>query len=298
MSSTALRRAAGLCVALVGLSLLLGLRAGSTSAVFTGETTNAGSAFAAGWIDPPSGASATPRGYDVLLAWTPGTHGPVAGQRLEGYDNGTSSSCASGTFSTLATLSAAATSQTDASRGSGSANGNWFCYRLVSTSATAWTAQTALAAVQVGLAANQLTLGDGGTSGQLGNGDTIAIRFNQRTTLAGGTVKVCALSSGSILLGDTTSGNTCATGDPVTIGALSGMTIGTTRAFRTSTMTVSTSAPWTATITLAGGSTTSISGTATLTPSSSILSNATTNQATICTAAKSSCRPTAAASSF
>ena len=40
---------------------------------------------------------------------------------------------------------------TDASRGTSANDGNWFCYQLVSTSATSWTAPLPFAAMQLGL---------------------------------------------------------------------------------------------------------------------------------------------------
>src|ERR1700690_3378569 len=94
---------------------------GSTSALFNGETKNAGSGFAGGWVGAPSAASASALGYDMSLAWTVGTHGPVTGQQLYGVDNGTtslSSNCTGAAYSLLTTLASASTAAyTDSSRG-------------------------------------------------------------------------------------------------------------------------------------------------------------------------------------
>ena len=88
----------------------------------------------------------------MALAWTPGTHGPVTGQQLFGVDNTTSSNCTGAAYGLLATMASATTAAyTDASRGSLATDGHWFCYELVSTSGTVWTAATPLAAMMAGL---------------------------------------------------------------------------------------------------------------------------------------------------
>lgn len=266
---------------------------GNTVALFNGETQNAGSSFAGGWVGAPSGLTTTASGYDVALAWTPGTHGPVTGQQLNGVDNLTNSNCTGAAYALISTLPAAATATyTDASRGTVANNGNWFCYQLVSTSATVWTAQMPQV-LQLGLVTSGITLANVGTNNSINANDTITLTFNQRTNKpASGTIKVCILTSGKIILGDTTGGTTCATGDGFDIGTITGVTIGTNRVSTTSTFTTTTVAPWRMTITLLGTVTSTYSGTATFTPSASILSAATTHQATMCTAAATTCQPT------
>jgi hypothetical protein len=298
---SALRRAVGAGVVLSAAALLLGNNViGTTFALFNGETSNANSAFPGGWIGAPSAATATASGYDVALAWTPGTHGPVTGQQLFGVDNTTNSNCTGAAYSVLATLATASTAAyTDASRGTVANNGNWFCYQLVSTSATTWTSSYALPAVQLGLVTTAVQITNTGTANRIQKNDTIKLTFNQRTNLGTGNIKVCVYTTGVILLGDTSSGGGCAASPPATytVGklTLSGATIPSALNFTSSTVALSSSAPWTMTITLAGtNATANMTGTPTwkLTGSPSILSFATTHQATMCSAATTTCQPT------
>lgn len=298
MSRRLLRLSGGGVVVLALVALVLSVGPlGDTLALFNGETQNAGSTFAGGWVGAPTGATATANGYDVNLSWTPGTHGPVTGQQLLGVDNSTNSDCTGAAYALIATLASATTaSYTDLLRGTALNDGNWFCYELVSTSATVWTSVTPLAAIQVGLAATALSIANaGGTAGTIERNDTITLTFNQQTNLGASNINVCVWSSGVIVLGDTLA---CATStDPYTVGklTLSGATIAGNLAFTSSTVSLSGSAPWTMTITLRGTtSTTTVTGspTWTLTPAATILSVVSTHQATICTTATSTCRPT------
>ena len=299
----ALRRAVNASVVLATAALLLGNgMVGSTSALFNGETKNAGSGFAGGWIDPPGAATATATGYDMALAWTAGTHGPVTGQTLSGVDNGTNSNCTGAAYSSITTLSAATASYTDSSRGSLGTDGDWECYELVSTSATAWTATLLLPAVQLGLVATAVSIGNGGgTANLIQQNDTITITFNQQTNLTTANVKVCAFSTGAVLIGDQKAGNNCGTAaaDGYSLARLdlTSGTMGSAR-FVNSTVALSSSAPWTATITLSSGGTATVTGTPAwkLTGSGSVLSNATLHQAALCSAASTTCQPTTATS--
>lgn len=297
MKNKALRRASALCIALISVSLLLTLiPVGGAFAFLDGETVNSGTVFAAGWIGAPTAATATASGYDTSLAWTPGTHGPVTGQQLWGVDNTTTSNCTGVTYASLATLASATTATyTDSNRGS-TANGDWYCYELVSTSASSWTAALALPAMQLGLAPTAVSLTN--NNGTIANADTIVLTFNQKTNIVSGTTeKVCGWSgtgtAGEIVIGDT-AGNCTAKTDANAIGTLTNIAVGTSRTYLTSTVSaVATSAPWTVTITLAGSSGTSTeSGTAKYTASTTIKSSATTDQATACTAATTNCQPT------
>lgn len=300
MRHSALRRAVGAGVVLAAAALLLGDNViGTTFALFNGETTNLNSTFAGGWVGAPSAATATASGYDVGFAWTPGTHGPVTGQQLFGVDNTTNSNCTSAGYTLLATLASASTATyTDASRGTLANDGNWFCYHLVSTSATSWTAPLALSAVQLGLVTTAVQITNNGTANRLEKSDTIKLTFNQRTNLGTGTIKVCAYPTGAVLLGDSAGGagcNTDADGYSMAKLTITGATIPNIMSFKSSTVALSGSAPWTATITLAGtNSTVTMTGapTWTLTGSPSILSFATTHQATMCSAATTTCQPT------
>lgn len=299
MKHSSLRRAVAACAVLAAAALTLSSGVVRTTfALFNGETTNASSAFAGGWVGAPSAATATPSGYDMGLAWTAGTHGPVTGQQLLGVDNLTSSNCTGAAYGSIATLSSSAGSYTDSNRANATTNGDWYCYELVSTSATVWTASLALPAVQIGLVANALATANGGTANAVSKSDKITITFNQETTLTAQTnVNVCVYSSGAILIGDakpTCLGST----DAYSIGklTLSGATLGSNVQFAKSSTAVSTSSPWTLTVTLAGtNSTSAISGTPTwtFTPNATITSKATTHQATICSAATTNCQPTA-----
>jgi hypothetical protein len=300
--TNALRRAVSALVVLGAIALLLGNGVvGTTFALFNGETTNAGSAFAGGWVGAPSAATATATGYDVALAWTAGTHGPVTGQQLYGVDNTTNSNCTGAAYGLLATMASATTAAyTDASRGTAANNGDWYCYQLLSTSATSWTAPFSLAAVQLGLVTTAVQITNVGTANRIEKNDTIKLTFNQRTNIGTGNIKVCVYTTGVILLGDTAGGGGCgAATDTYTVGKLvvTGATIPSALNFTASTVARTTVAPWTMTITLAGtNSTANMTGTASwkLTGSSSILSNATTHQATMCSAVSTTCQPTTA----
>ena len=276
--------------------MLLSGGVGSTFALWQGQVDNAGSSFGAGWVGAPAGLSADASGYDVDLAWTAGTHGPVTGQELLGVDNGTDQDCTGAAYDDLGSLSATASSYTDSNRGGPSTDGDWFCYEVESTSATVWTAQTDPSALQLGLAATAVTVSNGGTAGHVDLGDTITITFNQRTTVTAGITLACVFSSGVIVLGDTNVVCSNAS-DPNSIGklTLSGATITGNLIASASTVAVSSSAPWTVTITLGavvGSSTVSGSPTWTFVPASTIETHVTTDQAAACTAAQSTCRPT------
>jgi hypothetical protein len=288
----ALRQAAVALACLSAIAIALSTGAvGSTFAVFNAETQNAGSSFAGGWIDPPGSLAVTPSGYDVGFSWTPGAHPPMTGQTLQGFDNGTSSSCTGAVYATIATLASATATYTDSNRGA-AANGDWYCYQLVSTSASNWTAQ-ASKALQVGLAATGVSLANGGTNNSIDAGDTITLTFNQQTNLgASGTTKVCVVSPGTIVLGDVTGGSSCGAGDGASIGKLTGETLGSSQLYRSSTFTTSASAPWTLVIKLVGSGSATYAGNATFVPSASVLSAAATNRASLCTATTANCQPT------
>jgi hypothetical protein len=281
----------------IALALSSGRIVGSTFALFNGETENAASTFAGGWIGAPTGTSAAASGYDMVLNWTPGAHGPITGQTLNGVDNNTNSNCTGAAYTSIVSGPAATNTYTDASRGTVTNNGHWFCYQLVSTtSPSLWTASTAFAAVQLGLVTTGISIANVATNNSVAAGDTITLTFNQPTNKLAGptTIKVCVVNNGAsdtIILGDTTGGSTCANGDANNIGVISGVTIGTTRAYTSSSYTTTSTSPYTMTITIGGAGTSTESGTATFTPSSSILSSATTHQATMCTTA-TICRPT------
>jgi hypothetical protein len=288
-------------------SLLLGSGlTRDTFALFNGETQNAGSTFAGGWIGAPASPAASASGNDVTFTWTPGTHGPVTGQQLHGVDNGTNSNCTGAAYALLAAMAAASTaSYTDASRATASNNGNWFCFKIVSTSATVWTAEAAVAPLQVGLAATGVSTGNTSSrcslspvpaAGVMDCNDTIVVTFNQKPNLAAsGTIKVCGwASTKTIVIGDTVLGSCTASSDAYNIGVLSAGNVTVDARYTSSTYTLSAAAPWTLSITLKGSNPAppGITGPLAFTPASSVKSAATTHQATICTTSSSTCRPT------
>jgi hypothetical protein len=293
VSRKGLRRVGGagaVLLACTALALTTGV-VPSTLALFNGETTNANSVVAGGWVVAPTIGTTTVSGYDVQMAWTAGNHG-VSGQRLYGSDRGTTNSCTGATYSALANMaSGTTTSYTHANVGAGTANGHYYCYQLVSTSQTltsltsdtGWTATASFGPVQVGLTPTSVAITRAGTSNRVDSGDKITLTFNQATNLTGTSTKVCAVTTqNKIFLGDTAT--TCGTSDSATIGVLSGKTISGTRTFTGSTLAI---AGTTVTITLPAGtgSTANLSGTGswTFTPAATIKSSATTDQATVCT---------------
>lgn len=87
---------------------------GGTLASWSAQTENQTGTFAAGWVEAPTGLSASPSGYDAALSWTPGTHG-VKGEALWDQDNGSSSTCPPSGYSLTATMASASTSSYTAS---------------------------------------------------------------------------------------------------------------------------------------------------------------------------------------
>lgn len=303
MRHDALRRAIGAGLVIAAAALLFGNHiVGSTGATFNASATNTGSAFAGGWIGKPSSATAVASGYDVKLNWTPGTDGPVTGQTIRGTYNGTSSNCSGAAYSDFSfTLGASVASTTDANRGV-SHNGDWACYEIVSTSATVWTQALALSALQLGLAATNVSVSNNGTANAIEAGDTITITFNQQTTVAASSVKVCVFGSpdNTILIGDQKNGSNCGTtADGASIGTLSySSLIGNSSRFTSSSVSVSSSSPWRVTITLGSGTATGTlsGGTWTFTPASTISTNAPADNAPACTSPAATCQPTTSSS--
>jgi hypothetical protein len=296
-----LRRVGGagaVLVACTALALSTGVVPASF-ALLSGETTNAGSVVAGGWVVAPSSLTATASGYDVNFGWTAGNHG-VLGQRLLGGDAGTTNSCASVVYSAIANMASATTaSYTHANVGSGTTNGHYYCYQLVSTSQalstlttpTGWTATASVGPLLVGLIATGVSIAPAGTANRIDSGDKITLTFNQAPNTTGTTTKVSAVTgSNTNYIGD--GETTCGTSDTFSIGKLTGKTISGTRTFNA---TLGGTGTTTLTITLPGGSgsTANLSGSGawTFTPAAELKSNATTDQATICSSG-SNCLPT------
>ena len=183
--------------------------------------------------------------------------------------------------------------QTDTNRASGN-NGSIYCYELAGSSTTysTWTAYATLVA-QPGFAATRVFLANSGsgTAGSLNANDTITVTWNQRPRIANGTLSVCTFANGTILLGDTvcsTSTETYTVGKLASTGSIGASTI----KWGSSTVSSTTSAPFTSTITLAGSASVLSTSTRTwtLTPATTLQSNASTS-VTAC-ATSPYCTPT------
>lgn len=281
----ALRRATTTHVIIAVAALAVAGIAVAARVGFTAET-QAGATFAGGWIGPATSLAApTPSGYDAGLSWSPGTHGPVTGQQVWALDNGTSSTCPSTGYTLAATMALASTNSYTVANNS-SVNGHWLCYQLLSTSASSWTASANFAAAQLGLVANTVVITNSGTSAKLTSGDKITITFNQNV-LASSVPTSTAVCTGvvatQIYVGDTTCTNTS---DPITIGVLNGISVSGGKQKLTATASVSGAV---VTVTIGqNGQNTSAAPTS-FVPASTILSAATTDQATACVA--TNCQP-------
>jgi hypothetical protein len=434
-----------------------------TLASFTAETANQTSPLAAGWIGAATSLTVTPSGYDAQLAWTPGTHGPVAGQQLYVYDNGSSAGCPSSGYSPVTTASAGTSSLTafnpaattlsaavgtttlnvgpaglnnstttinavsssasfssvpfvieidseqldvTAESGAGSTvwtvvrgyngstaaahangaevdqvsvsvgsdsgfppsgsyaiavdsenmtvtsgqgttswivargansttvaghtsgalvtsvpdpvDGHYYCYEVVSTSGSSWTATASFPATQMGLVLTGVAITGNAANNVVGSSDTIVATFNQQPGIAAGLngtgkAYICQVWDGStpsnvtLYLNNQQYGGkgnpTCTTSGASAYDiALTGMQKAHAAASTqtvNATVTVSISAPWTVTWTLTGtGQTLNSQSAVTATPSSSVMSQATTDHAPACTSATYNCTPAATGTGF
>lgn len=240
---------AALVLALTGGALLAVFPVKGEFATFSAETENSASAFAGGWIPAPTSLTVSgPAGYGAGLTWVSGASAsapspnPVTGQQLFGVDGGTGASASCGsTYGLLSTMSGpTTTSYTDP--GSSGENGHWYCYEMVSTSASTWTTAATFAPVRVGLYVTAVHVANGGSgSNRMNSGDTITITFNQDVNTPTAN-HFCAVNSGAndvIILGDTRASGTCATGDAYTIGKITGATISASITPLTETVSVS-----------------------------------------------------------
>ncbi len=288
---------------------------GATFAFFSSETENAASPLAGGWIAPATALSVTPSGYDAQLGWNPGGHG-LDGQQLYGRDNGSSSTCPSSGYTQLATLASATTASTTDSSASlanprSGINGHYVCYELISTrSGSNWTAAASFPATQLGLLLNGLAVNASVTAdGTVDSGDVIQATFDQSVVMAtpSSAAVVCESWTASgyltIYLDDVAygAGNTCSSSPSYRI-ALTGLKNGAGAAGTdtvTATVTTAAASPWTATWTLASTGQTIASGSATATPSSTLLSAyGGADQAAACTSAANGCTPAATGHGF
>ncbi len=277
-----LRRAGDSWLVLGLLAILfVGGFAGSTFGYFDASVDQGTSSLPGGYVAAATSQTATASGYDGIVTWAlPDTTG-VQGQQILMSDNSTSTDCSAVTYtSTVATLTSTARTYTDSNRTATTGAGDQFCYAVCTYWATnSWDHVARAPATQLGLVVDSVVLHSGSTAGTLSTNDTIVLTFNQKpATPANGTI--CTFHTGGIILiGD----STCSVAtDTYAIGELSGYTVGGVgHQKRTATVTVSTSAPWTITVKLTQTGQT-VSGSGTFTPSSSLVSAATTDQATVC----------------
>jgi hypothetical protein len=310
----ALRRAAGTRRGVFVIALAIFTTGGLGAAGFTSAYFNVGfdtktATFAGGYVAVPtiaavypSTATTTIGGYDGGLVWTNGTDETTTNneiQQIFGADQGATSNCTGASYST--TVASSITSPTttttftytDSNRGSGSINGDWYCYEVVhgwpNSVTPAWTA-AATTNVQIGLVPISVVVNGGGSgNGKMDNGDTIVITYNQPVTMSSGTgtnKPFCTFQTeGVALIGDTTCGPaSTATGDSYTVGKIS-MTISNGGEHKKANSTIGVSGNQ-VTITLTQNGPNSVSGTPSFVSSSSggtVLSAATTDQATACT---------------
>ena len=196
-----------------------------SGASFNAHIANPNNTFALTALYPPSGLTASPTGHDVGLTWSSGTNGN--GYAVLGAANGSSSNCSSASFASIG--SASATSYTDTGRYT--PQGTWFCYQVTTTYA-AWTSVSGNPTVagQLGVVATTVAVANGGMAGRLDTGDTITVTFNQPISTAtgpSGTNTICAIAGATIVLGSTTTFGTCAAGETVNLGSLTGGTSNT-----------------------------------------------------------------------
>jgi hypothetical protein len=226
-------------------------------AIFTADTENQNAMAAGGWIPAPSGLSAVVGGAandERTLSWTSGASAaspspnPVTGQTILAADGGSGSSASCGSYSTLASLAAGATTYSDG----GAPAADWWCYQVRSDSGGAWTSSAAFTPVRLLVPVSVVMANtSGGLSGESEPGDTITITYNQDVS-AKGTVAVHACKKQNIV----TIGGGC-NGTP-SIGEITGLSVDTNNGYTGSSIDVS--GP-TVTITLSSaGGTSSVMG--------------------------------------
>ena len=195
--------AASLASWALGLLLSFGSVHG-TFATFSAETENSSSAFAGGWIPAPSGLSVAVGGSandEAALTWTSGASAaspspnPVTDQTLMYADGGSGASASCGSYSSVGNVGAATT--TDSVGETPAAD--WWCFRIVSDSATTWTTSADFTPMRL-LVPISVTITNGGTAGSIDNGDTITITYNQNIKATGTTIAVHACKNQSIVI--------------------------------------------------------------------------------------------------
>jgi hypothetical protein len=276
-----IRAAAAASVALViGLLLASGV-VPNTFSLWEAEATNAGSVYGGGWIPAPAGANATTVGgasnSTVTLSWTTAgvsagepNPNPVTGQQLQIADGGSGGSASCGTYGNEgSTLGATATSTTD-SDGSGTVPvPDWWCYQVISTSASSWTSTPMTLPPARLLVPTSVQLSNGGSSGKIDSGDQIIITFNQNlASMSSVTVCFPGKSPNILFIGDSACHDNS---DTYTIGEITGLSIGGGGQHWNSSSVVVSGTQMTVTIG-SGGQTTAVTGTGTFTAGSGVQS--------------------------
>jgi hypothetical protein len=291
MVGQVLRRAANSWLVLGLLAILFACGfAGSTFGYFDATVDQGAVSLQGGYVAAATSQTATASGYDGVVTWAlPDTTG-VQGQQILMQDNGASTDCSSVTYgSTIATLTPSATSYTDSNRSASTGAGDQFCYAVRTYWTTnSWDHVARAPATQLGLVIDSIQITNSGTANKVTTGDRIILTFNQKPAApANGTI--CTYGTGEVIyIGDATCGNINT--DPWVIGKLTGYSVGGVgHQKRSATVTVSSAAPWTMTIQLTQTGQ-NVTGSGTFTPSSSLVSAATTDQATVCQSG-SACLP-------
>lgn len=283
-----LRRAARSWLLILALAVVFAAGwAGSTLAYFDGEVDQTAT-YGAGYVGSPSSQTATASGYDGTVTWALTDTTGVQGQQVLMADNGSSTDCSSVAYTTtVATgLSAAATSYTDSNRTATTGAGDQYCYAVESYyTKTSWYQVAGAPATQLGLVVDSVVLANGGQSGHLDTGDTITLTFNQPPATPS-SATICQFHTGGIVfIGD--SACSVAT-DSFDIGKLAGFTVGGVgHQKRSGSVSISGNVM---TVTI-GQNGQTFSGSGTFTPSPSLVSAATSDQATVCQSG-SACLPT------
>ncbi|HEV2590818.1 MAG TPA: hypothetical protein VGU02_02895 [Gaiellaceae bacterium] len=269
MIRKALRRANRSYVFISILVLLFGAGyVGSTFAYFDGTTVDTAT-YAGGTLAAPVLVTALPAGYGATLSWTPAaTTSGLTAEAIYGFDNGSTSSCGTPTYTSLVTgvtSTLASTTQT----GPTSQNGHYYCYEIRSTHNN-WYAAADFAGIQVGFIPISVTKANGNNTNTIQNTDKVTVVYNQNVALASAsiTVMACGAASGAakVLLGASSCG-----GSP-SIGAITGLTITSTSTKTYTSSAVSGGGTKTVVVTLAGGgngnqSNLPVSGTGSFVPS-------------------------------
>jgi hypothetical protein len=242
-----IRAAAAASVALVvGLLLASGV-VPNTFSLWEAEATNAGSVYAGGWIPAPAGAHAPTIGgasnSTVTLSWTTAggsaaepNPNPVTGQQLQIADGGSGASASCGTYGNEGSaLTATATSTTDS--GGSVPAADWWCYQMISTSATSWTSNpTTFTPTRLLVPTSVQFVGN--ANGKIDSGEQIVITFNQSVGASSVPinngicqVKGATTATSSLIIGYS---GTCGPGSSYSIGKVTNILQGPTGGFTAS----------------------------------------------------------------